>query len=71
MDPRVRTVPRGRRVTRIFLAAVAAVTLLAVSMPGAALGVGQILDVHDHGGNVDHRSGVVQPSATAASWPAV
>jgi hypothetical protein len=63
MDPMVRTVPRGRRVTRIFLAAVAAVTLLAVSMPGAALGVGQILDVHDHGGNVDHRSGVVQPSA--------
>ncbi|MBA3435729.1 MAG: M36 family metallopeptidase [Chloroflexi bacterium] len=63
MDPRVRAVPRGRRMTRIFLAAVAAVTLLAVSMPGAALGVGQILDVHDHGGNVDHRSGLVQPSA--------
>ncbi len=39
MDPKERFVPRGRRVTRIFLAAVAAVTLLAVSMPGAALGV--------------------------------
>ena len=49
--------------TRILLAAVAAVTLLAVAMPGAALGVGQILEVHDSGGNVDRRSGAIQPSA--------
>nr|MBA3852607.1 hypothetical protein [Chloroflexota bacterium] len=63
MDRKERFLPRGRRVSRIFLAAMAAVTLLAVSMPGAALGVGQILDVHDHGGNVDERDGVVQPSA--------
>ncbi len=60
MDPKERFVPRGRRVTRLFLAAASAVMLLAVAMPGAALGVGQILDIHDHGGNVDHRDGVVR-----------
>jgi len=63
MGATVRSKARGHRMTRILLAAVAAVTLLAVTMPGAVLGVGQILDVHDSGGNVDRRSGAVQPSA--------